>query len=131
MFDQRDYVMRAVKQLTEFIARILKLALVDPAQARAQLDDAARSALGMEPSTLAFVDAHAAAQLLGRADKVVLFATILEAYGELELLTGAQHAARRHFLHALEVAHQAVRLDPSSSDARALVDRLRDRLTPA
>ena len=62
----------------------------------------------MEPSTLGFVDAHAAAQLLGRADKVVLFATILEAYGELELLTGAQHAARRHFLHALEVARAVV-----------------------
>lgn len=128
MLQERDYVMRAVKQLAEFIARVLKLALTDPAKARAELDDAARTALGMEPSTLAFVDAASAAQLLGRADKVVLFATILEAYGDLELLTGAAHAARRHFLHALDLAHEALKLEPTSTDAAALVTRLRERL---
>ena len=128
MLEERDYVMRAVKQLAELIARILKLALTDPAKARAELDDAARAALGMEPSTLAFVDAASAAQLLGRADKVTLFATILEAYGELELLTGANHAARRHFLHALDVAHEALKLDPTNAGATLLVTRLRARL---
>lgn len=128
MFQERDYVMRAVKQLADLIARLLKLALTDPQQAKAQLDSAAREALQMDVATLSLVDARAAAELLGRADKVVLFATILEAYGELELLTGANHAARRHFLHALDVAHEALRLEPKSADASALLARLRDRL---
>jgi hypothetical protein len=128
VLEERDYLIRQVKRLAELIARVLKLALTDPPKARAELDTAARITLGMEPSTLSFVDAASAAQLLGRADKVALFATILEAYGDLELLTGATHAARRHFLHALDIAHEALKLDPTSTDAAALVTRLRDRL---
>jgi hypothetical protein len=128
VLEERDFVMRAVKQLAVLLARALELALTDPVKARAELDDAARSALGMEPSTLAFVDAATAALLLGRADKVVRFATILEAYGELEHLTGANHRARRHFLHALEVAHQALTLEPMNMEAASLVARLRERL---
>jgi Flp pilus assembly protein TadD len=128
VLEERDYVMRAVKQLAEVIGRLLKLALVDPQRARAELDEAARSALGMEPSTLAFVDAHTAAVLLGRADKVVLFATVLEAYGDLDELVGATHAARGRFLHALDLAHEALALDPTSAPAKAVVERLRARL---
>lgn len=128
MFQERDYILRVVKQLAEVIARALKLALTDPVQARAALEAGARDALGVEPSTLMLVDAGSAAQVLGRPEKVLAFATLLEAYGELELLTGAQHAARRYFVHALEVAHEAARAQPGSAEAKALVERLRDRL---
>jgi len=128
MFEERDYVMRAVKQLADFIARVLKLALTDPRAARDELEVACRDALHIELATLSLVDARTAAGLLVRADKVVYFATVIEALGELDLLEGAAHRARSHFLHALELAHEAASLDSKSSDATALIARLRARL---
>lgn len=128
MFEDRDYVMRAVKQLADFIARVLKLALTDPRAARDQLETACRDTLHIELATLSLVDARTAAGLLVRADKVVYFATVIETLGELDLLEGAAHHARSHFLHALELAHEAANLDAKSSEATALIARLRARL---
>lgn len=124
-------MMRAVKQLADVIARLLKLALANPAEAREQLAAACRETLQMELSTLSLVDARAAAELLGRADKVAIFATLLEAQGALDLLEGAVHRARARHLHALAVAHQAQRLDPKSPEVAALLERLRTRLDDA
>lgn len=128
VFEERDYVMRAVKQLADFIARVLKLALTDPRAARDQLEAACRDTLHIELATLSLVDARTAAGLLVRADKVVYFATVIETLGELDLLEGATHRARSHFLHALELAHEAASLDSKSSEATALIARLRGRL---
>lgn len=128
VLEERDYVMRAVKQLADFVARILKLALTDPRAARDQLEAACRETLHMDLSTLSLVDARSAAELLMRADKVVFFASVIEALGELDLLEGATHRARGRFLHALELAHEAVTLDPKSSDALGLIARLRARV---
>lgn len=128
MLEERDYVMRAVKQLADFIARVLKLALTDPKAARGELEVACRDTLHIELSTLSLVDAGSAAGLLARADKVVFFARVIEALGELDLLEGAPHRARSRFVHALELAHEAQRLDPKSSDAAALIAGLRARV---
>jgi hypothetical protein len=117
-----------VKQLADFIARILKLALTDPRAAREQLETACRDGLQMDLSTLSLVDSRTAAGLLVRPDKIVFFAAVLEALGELDLLEGATHRARGRFLHALEMAHEAARVEPKSTDAAALLARLRARL---
>ncbi len=128
VIQERDYVMRVVKQLAEIIARLLKLALTDPQKARAELDAAGREALQMELGPLALVDAATCAQLLGRADKVVLYATIVEAKAELDLLEGAQHRGRANLVHALELAHEALRLGAKNVEAQALLERLRVRI---
>lgn len=128
VIQERDYVMRVVKQLADLIARVLKLALTDPQKARAELDAAGREALQIELGPLALVDAATCARLLGRADKVVLYATIVEAKAELELLEGAQHRGRAQLLHALELTHEAIALAPKDGEAQRLLERLRDRL---
>jgi len=117
-----------VKQLADVIARILKLAITDPQKARVELDAAGKEALQMELAPLGFVDVKTCAQLLGRPDKVLLYASIVEAHAELDLLEAAHHRARGKFLHALELAHQADVMSPGGDDARAAIERLRDRL---
>ncbi len=128
MLEERDDVMRAVKQLASFIARLLKLARTDPRAARDQLEAACRDTVQMELSTLSLVDARTAAGLLVRADKVVFFATVVETLGELDLLEGATHRARGRFVHALELAQEASTLDSKNGEAAALIARLRARL---
>lgn len=124
MHEDRDFLMRAVKQFAEAIARLFKVALVDPQTARAQLEAATRTALGVEPSALVFVDAKSAALALGRTDRVLTFALYLEALGELAHLTNDGAGARRHWLHALDVATTL----EASADQAALSQRLRERL---
>lgn len=66
MLGERDYVMRLIKQLAEFIARVLEVASTQQAdEALATLRAACGQALGMEYEVLSMLDAKSAIELLG------------------------------------------------------------------
>lgn len=101
MITDRDWVMRAVKQLADFIARALKLAREDkPEQAIEVLQGACIELLGIEYRALAVVDARSAIELLGTKARAKAFIELVEAMSGVE-----PDASRRQSLlaHATEL----------------------------
>lgn len=120
--------MRAVKKFAEAVARLLKLALIDESKARAELEHAATSALGMPPGPLVMVDAQSAASVLERPERVLLLALYVEAQASFDTLTGLNSKARSRLTHALELVHLVLDRDPSNAEALAVAERLRLQL---
>jgi acetolactate synthase small subunit len=123
MLQDKNSMLRAAKHLSDALARALAMAREKPNDAQAELEAACNIVLSVHFSTLAFVDARAAVELLARPDRVLAFAEILEAMGEVEALRGDAAKARRRTLHALEIAREQLRLRPGEARALALVAR--------
>ena len=122
MLGERDYVMRLVKQLAEFIARALKLAnAAKPEEALATLRAACGQALGMEYEVLSMLDAKSAVELLGDRSRVAAFIQLVEAMGDVDLPANEPMRARTRYQHALELAEAA--------GDRELAERLLTKLT--
>src|SRR5437016_10744263 len=82
---ERDYVMRLVKQIVDFIARALNLAKQGKdKEAIELLESGCLSALGIPWSALALVDSKSAAGVLGDAPRIAAFARILEERANIE-----------------------------------------------
>ena len=121
MLSRRDWVMRQVKQLADFIARALKLAGEQRRpEAVAVLRSASLDLLGIELAALEWVDAAGAVDLLGAPERCLTFARLLEALAEVE---GPQ-AGRPRRAHALEVVDELRRRSPDHAEAGALQLRL-------
>lgn len=105
MLGERDYVMRLVKQLAEFIARALKLAnAAKPEEALATLRAACGQALGMEYEVLSMLDAKSAVELLGEKARVMAFIQLVEAMGDVDARGNEPVRALTRYQHALELA---------------------------
>jgi hypothetical protein len=124
MLSERDWVMRLVKQLADFVARALKLAAQDRApEAVELLRSASTQLLGMELQVLQRVDTANAVELLGTPDRGLTLARLLEALAEVEARADPVRGARTR-AHALEVAQAVLARSPRHADAAALVARL-------
>lgn len=123
MLGERDYVMRLVKQLAEFIARVLKVASTQQAdEALSTLRAACGQALGMEYEVLSMLDARSAVELLGEPARVLAFIQLVEAMGDVDAKTEPMRALTR-YRHALELA------DVLGAPAGELATRLRTKLS--
>lgn len=128
MLNERDWVMRVVKQLAELIARALKLGDEKKRdEAIEVLQSACGSVLGMEYRVLAMLDAHAAVDLLGTAERAMAFAQLLEAMGDVELSSAEALRAQVRFQHALELVREVCRRWPQDAGAKAALARLEAR----
>ena len=126
MLEERDYVMRLVKQLAEFIARALKLAsAAKPEEALSTLQAACGEALGMEYEVLSMLDAKTAVELLGEAPRVLAFIRLVEAMGDVDARVGEPLRALTRYQHALELA-EALGAQPESEE---IVRRLKIKLS--
>ncbi|MBK7860085.1 MAG: hypothetical protein IPJ65_16010 [Archangiaceae bacterium] len=121
---ERDYVMRAVKQLAEAIGRLLKL------KAEKRYDEAAQTVagacsdlLGVDLSTLLLVDSVSGASLLGSPERVRTFARLLEELADLHRLQGDEARARARARHAVEMYRQV--LERRADDAESLAGLVR------
>jgi hypothetical protein len=115
---ERDYVMRLVKQIVDFIARALKLAKDGKdKEAIELLESGCLSALGIPWSALALVDSASAAGVLGDAARIAMFGRILEERANIEAMQGKVELALRRREHALEMFDEALKRSPSNSEA--------------
>ena len=120
MLGERDYVMRLVKQLAEFVARLLKLAsAAKPEEALSMLRAGCSQALGMEYEVLSMLDAKSAVELLGEPARVIAFIQLIEAMGDVDARSGEPMRALTRYQHALELAE--------ALDDQALVSALRSK----
>ena len=129
MFRERDWILRVTKEIAEFIARALKLIAADKrVEAIEVLEGACAGALGIEYSTLAFIDARSAVDLLGEPLRVLAFARLLEAMGEVEHRGGDPIRAEVRWRHALELL--AVLLERKPDHTPSLLRYLLEHLSP-
>ena len=69
-FVERDFLMRAIKQLVELLVRALKLGSQKKDEAMQLLESGALTLLGIELKTLSLVDSASAADLLGSVPRI-------------------------------------------------------------
>lgn len=114
MLTERDWVMRLVQQLAQFIARALKLADASKRdEAIELLREGCAGQLGMEYDVLAMLDAPAAVDLLGDAQRARAFADLLDAMAEVERRGGDALRAEVRQRHADEVRAAIARRWPA------------------
>jgi hypothetical protein len=115
---ERDYVMRLVKQIVDFIARALNLAKQGKdKEAIELLESGCLSALGIPWSALALVDSKSAAGVLGDAPRIAAFARILEERANIEALQGKAELSVRRREHVLEMYTEALARSPANAEA--------------
>ena len=128
MLGERDYVMRLVKQLAEFIARALKLASsAKPEEALATLREACSSALGMEYEVLSMLDVESAVELLGEPARVLAFIRLVEAMGDVDARGAEPVRALTRYQHALELTEALLAGRGDLPEATELATRLRTK----
>lgn len=114
MLTERDWVMRLVQQVAQFIARALKLADASKRdEAIELLREGCAGQLGMEYDVLAMLDAPAAVDLLGDAQRARAFADLLDAMAEVERRCGDALRAEVRQRHADEVRAAIARRWPA------------------
>lgn len=129
MLQERDYVMRAVKQLADMLIRLLKLKTEKRYdEAAAMLEEACVSVLGIDFAALSLVDSPSAAGVLQTPDRVRIFARLLEELAQVYLGDGDEAKARSRNRHALEMYLEALKLRPADAEAREGVARVRNQV---
>jgi hypothetical protein len=119
MLTDRDWLMRAVKQLADAIARALKLTREDKHQQAIELLQGACTELfGIEYRVLSMVDAASAVELLGDPGRGVAFARLLEAMAQAEPEPTRREA---RLAHLKEVAAVLAGRFPKHAEVAALV----------
>lgn len=120
MLTERDWVMRLVRQLADFIARALKLASESRREEALELlRQTCSSELGMEYEVLAMLDAAAAVELLGHASRALAFAQLVEAMAEVETRSGEPLRAEGRRRHADELLAAILKRWPRHPEAVA------------
>jgi hypothetical protein len=118
MLTDRDWVMRAVKQLADVIARALKLTREDKHRPAIELlQGACVELFGIEYRVLSMVDAATAVELLGDAPRGLAFASLVRAMWQTEP-DPLRKEARRAQLD--ELAGALARRFPANAEVAAL-----------
>lgn len=121
---ERDYIMRLVQQLTQAVARILRLRELEKYdQAQLELEQACSELLGMSRELLLTLDAATAAQLLGHEERIKIAARLLQEEGELlerqSRLPEARDCRQRALEFYLEALHVSKNVEGASLAAIA------------
>lgn len=113
-----DYLLRQLQTVAAMIARVAGLRLEgSPDEARAILDEAYGVLLAGQTGLIRRLDAATAASLLGSPERIVMLARLFEEEG----MTGGDPGLTGR---ALQLAREALKRDPESVEAAALVERL-------
>lgn len=115
---QRDYILRMIERIAALLARVLKRRTEgDFAGARRDIAEGMTDVLGPAGAMVRMVDPATAANLLGDADRITMYARLLEADAELQEALGDQPGASRTRCRALEVMLELVLRHVERSDA--------------
>lgn len=121
---ERDFLMRAVKQMVELLARALKLGTAKKDEAAALLESGALTLLGIEFRTLSLVDSSSAADLLGTAPRIFIFAKLLDGMRQVAEAANDVPEARTRAQHACEMVLELLKRYPKHEEAKVLLAQL-------
>ncbi len=81
---ESDYILRAVKQVAQLLARVLQLRREEKdADAERAIADAYLDLFGLDPRYFALMDARTALQALGHPERARAFARVLHEHADL------------------------------------------------
>jgi hypothetical protein len=103
---QRDYIMRAVQQAAEALARALRALLSKKEDEAEEALAEGYHALGIDRELLLLLDATSLKSQLADDEKVAMAARLLLGDAELQQSRGASHAAMRRLRAAIRLAAQ-------------------------
>jgi hypothetical protein len=132
VFEERDYVMKMVKQLAKLLAALLKLKSEQKYDEAVQsLEGACQDLLGLDFGALALVDSQSGASLLREVAHIRTFARLLEELSLVHADKGEEAKARARARHAFEMYCEALVRRGEDGEARAGIGRLQDRVDEA
>ena len=123
-FVERDFLMRAIKQLVELLVRALKLGSQKKDEAMQLLESGALTLLGIELKTLSLVDSASAADLLGSVPRILIFAKLLDAMRQVAAAANDEGLARSKAQHSAEMAFEVLKRSPKNAEALQLISTL-------
>jgi hypothetical protein len=103
---QRDYILRAVQQAAEALARALRLLLQKKPEEAEQALQEGYAALGIDRELLLLLDAVTLRRQLGEEEKLSMAVRLLLGEAELKLARGEAGAAARRWRAAARLSEQ-------------------------
>ena len=126
---ERDFLLRSIKQFVELLARALKLGSAQKKDEAIQvLEAGCLSILGIDYRELTFVDSSSAANLLGSAHKILLFAKLLDGMRQVAEAAGDEASARSKAQYACEITLELLKRYPNNEEAAGLLQTLAPKL---
>jgi len=121
---QRDYIMRAVQQAAEALARALRLLLQKKPEEAEQALQEGYAALGIDRELLLLLDAETLRRQLGDEEKLSMAVRLLLGEAELKLAGGEAGAAAKRWRAAARLSEQLAELPEDFSQELARLQRL-------
>ena len=121
---QRDYIMRAVQQAAEALARALRLLLQKKREEAEQALQEGYAALGIDRELLLLLDAETLRRQLGDEEKLSMAVRLLLGEAELKLAGGEAGAAAKRWRAAARLSEQLAELPEDFSQELARLQRL-------
>lgn len=116
---QRDYIMRAVQQAAEALARALRLLLQKKPEEAEQALQEGYAALGIDRELLLMLDATTLRRQLGEEEKLLMAVRLLLGESELRLQRGEAGAAARRWRAAARLSEQLAEVPPELTEELA------------
>jgi hypothetical protein len=107
---QRDYIMRAVQQAAEALARALRSLLQKQPEEAEQAVQEGYAALGIDRELLLVLDAETLSRQLGDEEKLSMAVRLLLAEADVRLARGEAGAAARRWRAAARLSEQLAEL---------------------
>ncbi|HKP57700.1 MAG TPA: hypothetical protein VJV78_13305 [Polyangiales bacterium] len=120
---QRDYIMRAVQQAAEALARALRLLLQKKPEEAEQALQEGYAALGIDRELLLMLDAATLRRQLGEEEKLSMAVRLLLGESELRLQRGEGGAAARRWRAGARLSEQLAEVPPDLAEELARLQR--------
>jgi len=121
---QRDYIMRAVQQAAEALARALRLLLQKKPEEAEQAVQEGYAALGIDRELLLILDAATLRRQLGDEEKLLMAVRLMLAEADLRLARGEAGAAARRWRAAARLSEQLAALPDDLAEEIARLQRV-------
>jgi hypothetical protein len=121
---QRDYIMRAIQQAAEALARALRLLLQKKPDEAEQALEEGYAALGIDRELLLLLDAVTLRRQLGEEEKLSMATRLLLGEAELRLARGEAGAAARRWRAAARLSEQLATVPDDLADEIARLQRV-------
>lgn len=120
---QRDYILRAVQQAAEALARALRLLLQKKPEEAEQALQEGYAALGIDRELLLLLDAVTLRRQLGEEEKLSMAVRLLLGESELRLERGEAAAAARRWRAAARLSEQLAEVPEDLAEELARLQR--------
>ena len=120
-----DFIIRLVKQVVEFIEKLLRNESgADVEKANQAIENAYRRLLNMDRQLFELLDANNIVRMLGDPDRIEATVRVMQAEGDLLRVRGDHAAATSRYRRALNILRASSAISIADDLRRSLLERL-------